>query len=230
MISTKIRGYKIFAPQDRKELIESLANAKNVLVALNAEKLLKVDTRLKAIVNKNIGYPDGVGAVLALKRKGISAVKIPGVELWLDIVNRYHMEKSFYLVGSSQEVVTTTVNLLRQNFPKIDIKNYRNGYMSGEDFDDLKKDIQKKQPSMIFVAMGTPRQEFLMEELMKAHPALYMGLGGSFDIYSGLKKRAPSSFRKLYLEWLYRLLKEPTRIKRQLALWKFLFLLTLNKI
>lgn len=182
------------------------------------------------IINCNIGYPDGIGAVWALQRKGLKSVKIPGVELWLDIVNKFYKEKSFYLVGSSQKVVTNTVELLREEYPEIDIKNYRNGYLNEKEFDDLKADILTKKPSIIFVAMGTPRQELLMNELFQLYPALYMGLGGSFDVYSGFKKRAPRFFLKFNLEWLYRLLKEPTRIKRQIVLGKFLLLLSIKKL
>ena len=70
---------------------------------MNAEKILKKDTRLKGIINNNIGYADGVGAVMALKQKGLDAIKIPGSEFWLDIVNRFYKLKSFYIVGSSQK-------------------------------------------------------------------------------------------------------------------------------
>ena len=83
---------------------------------------------------------------------------------------------------------------------------------------------------MVFVAQGFPRQEILMDELIKEHPALYMGLGGSFDVYTGTKKRAPKIFLKLNLEWLYRLLREPVRAKRQLSILKFLRLYIMNKL
>lgn len=225
-----LNGLKTYAFPNRSELLDALNGQKKILVAINAEKILKKDDKLKDIINDNIGYPDGVGAVWALQRKGIKSVKIPGVELWLDIVGKFYKEKSFYLVGSSQQVVTNTVELLREDYPEIDIKNYRNGYLNETEFNNLKADILKMKPSIIFVAMGTPRQELLMQELMLVHPALYMGLGGSFDVYSGFKQRAPKFFQKHHLEWLYRLLKEPTRIKRQFILSKFLLLLSIKKL
>ncbi len=77
--------------------------------------------------------------------------------------------------------------------------------------------------------MGTPKQEFLMEEFMQVHSALYQGLGGSFDVYSGKLKRAPKIFLKLKVEFLYRLLLEPKRIGRQMHLIKFLINLYLGK-
>ena len=69
-----------------------------------------------------------------------------------------------------------------------------------------------------------------MDELINIYPALYMGLGGSFDIYGGDKKRAPKFFLKLELEWFYRLLKEPTRVSRQIALFKFLIFISFDAV
>jgi len=85
------------------------------------------------------------------------------------------------------------------------------------------EDIKQKKPDVVFIAMGSPRQEFLMQRYLQEYKALYMGLGGSFDVYSGMKNRAPKIFVDLGLEWFYRLLKEPTRISRQLKLVKFFF-------
>ena len=87
----------------------------------------------------------------------------------------------------------------------------------------------KKKPDVIFIAMGSPKQEFLMRDFLKKYNALYMGLGGSFDVYSGVKKRAPKIFINLGLEWLYRLLKEPTRFSRQTSLVKFFLKILFDK-
>ena len=78
--------------------------------------------------------------------------------------------------------------------------------------------------------MGSPKQELLMEQIQKAHPALYQGLGGSFDVYTGNIQRAPKWWIKNNLEWAYRLVKQPTRIKRQLIYIKFYIYLKLNKL
>ena len=86
----------------------------------------------------------------------------------------------------------------------------------------IKKNLKKLKPDLTFVAMGSPKQELFMNELKKVHNSTYMGLGGSFDVYSGLKKRAPKLFIYLKLEWFFRLITEPTRIHRQFYLFKFL--------
>jgi len=227
---TRLRNVETYAFLNREIFLDYIKDKQKILVAVNAEKILKNEPKLYNIINENIGYTDGVGAVIALKKKGLDAVKIPGSEFWLDIVNRFYKEKSFYLLGSSQEVIDSTVSRLQNEFQGINIVGYKNGYLDDDGKEELKSTLIEKEPDIIFVAQGTPRQEYLMDELIKIHPALYMGLGGSFDIYSGTKKRAPKFFLDWHLEWLYRLLKEPTRFGRQLVLVKFLILLKLGKL
>ncbi|WP_235914987.1 WecB/TagA/CpsF family glycosyltransferase [Flagellimonas ochracea] len=201
-----------------------------MLIALNAEKLNKNESKLDDLINSNIGYPDGIGAVLALRRKGLKAVKIPGAEFWLDIITRYVESKSFYFIGSTTPVIEQTITKLKLEFPNIKINGYRNGFFEEGDETKLIGNLIASRPDIVFVAMGSPRQELLMSELMEEHPALYMGLGGSFDVYVGLKKRAPKLYQKLGLEWFYRLVKEPTRISRQTSLLKFLIKIIFGKI
>lgn len=231
VLTVKINGKSIFYFPSRFELLKYINDKKNILIAINAEKILNGDDRLKKIINNNIGYADGIGAVLALRRKRLNSIKIPGSELWLDIIKKFQYNKKFYLIGSTDEIIKLTVEKLKNYSPNINIINFRNGYFGSDDeIARLKRDIFEKKPDIIFVAMGTPAQEYLMEELIKIHPALYMGLGGSFDIYCGRKKRAPIIFQKLGLEWLYRLMKEPTRIGRQIVLLKFMYMLIRGKL
>ena len=82
----------------------------------------------------------------------------------------------------------------------------------------------------MFVAMGSPKQELLMEEMFQKHPAIYQGLGGSFDVYTGNVKRAPKWWVNHNMEWAYRLVKEPRRIKRQIHLIRFLSMVERGKI
>lgn len=216
-----INNYKINAFVSKSIFLDYIINHKKILVAMNAEKIMKNDDRLRRIVNENIAYADGFGAVIALRSKGLKAIKIPGSELWLDIIDRFQKSKKFYLIGSSSLVIEATIVKLKKDYPSIEIVGYQNGFLKKGDKDKLIEQLKATKPDIIFVAQGSPRQEFLMDELIAIYPALYMGLGGSFDIYGGDKKRAPKFFLKLQLEWLYRLFKEPTRFSRQLALLKF---------
>lgn len=225
-----IRNVFVYPFPDRRVFLDYIEKKHNILIAVNAEKILNEAPKLQQIINDNIGYADGVGTVMALKQKGLNAVKIPGSEFWLDIVRHFYHDKKFYLLGSSQDVIEQTFNKLKVDFPGINIVGYRDGFLDEYAKTELKAFLVEKKPDIVFVAQGTPRQEYLMDELIKTYPALYMGLGGSFDIYGGSKKRAPKIFLKLHLEWLYRLLKEPTRFGRQLALVRFLFLLLTGKL
>ena len=227
-----INGVQTYAPASRKELIEYADQGNKILVAVNAEKILHATEDSRNIINRNLGYPDGIGAVMALKKKGVKQVsKIPGCELWLDIIAAYYKKKSFYLVGGKEEVVQETVSKLREEFTGINILNFRNGYVrTDEEKQALILDIATKKPDVVFVAMGSPKQELLMEEMQQKHAALYQGLGGSFDVYTGNVDRAPKWWVKNNLEWAYRLVKQPSRIKRQIHLVKFMYLLKMNKL
>ncbi len=227
-----INGVDICPFSSREELMDYIDENKSILVAINAEKVMNSTDKTRAIINSNTGYCDGVGAVWAVKQKGAkNAVKIPGCELWLDIVNRYHGTKSFYLVGSKQGVIDATVAKLREEFPNIDILGYRNGYLNGEDERNaLIEDIAIKKPDVVFVAMGSPKQELLMGEMQHRHKAIYQGLGGSFDVYTGNAERAPKWWLDHNLEFAYRFFKNPKRIKRQLPIIKMAVKLLFKQI
>lgn len=230
MNTIMVNNKKIYHFSSKQELINFVKNKKTILISANAEAIMKNDDRFTNIINNNIAYADGIGAVMALKSKGFKeAIKIPGVELWINVLQN-SIGKKVYFLGASKEVIEKTVQKAKLEFPNISIVGYRDGYFKDSDFNNIKTEILSKKPDIVLIALGQPRQEYIAEELLNLHPALYMGLGGSFDIYSGVKQRAPKFFLDNGLEWLYRLLKEPTRIKRQLGLFNFLVLLKLNKI
>ena len=211
----QLNGIKVHPFPSDSSLLEYVEEHKGILVAINAEKILHANEQIQDIVNRNIGYCDGIGAVMAVRQHGaVDAVKIAGCELWLKIITTlYQKEKTFYLVGSKQPVIEKTISRLKEDFPGIQITGYRNGYIQTEtEQEELIEDIKTKQPDVIFVAMGSPKQELLMEKMYQAHPAIYQGLGGSFDVYTGNVKRAPEWWIKHNLEFAYRLLKQPSRI------------------
>lgn len=226
-----INRIRIYAPESRAELIQYAIDNKKTLIAINAEKILHASNEIRDFINRNIGYPDGIGAVWALKKKGVkSAFKVPGVELWLELINNYYKTKSFYLIGGEQEVIEATVSKLKSEFKGITISNFRNGYIKTEvEKLALIEDIIKHKPDIVFVAMGSPKQEELMIEIQNKYQAVYQGLGGSFDVYVGYVKRAPNWWIKNYLEWAYRIVKQPIRGRRQIHLVRFLINLLLKR-
>ena len=120
---------------------------------------------------------------------------------------------------------------MRQEYPGINIVGYRNGYLkTDEERAALIDDIAARKPDVVFVAMGSPKQELLMEEIQRRHQAIFQGLGGSFDVYTGHVNRAPEWWVNHNLEFAYRLIKEPRRIKRQVHLLKYAWWLTAHKL
>jgi len=211
------------------EMFDFVSFNKGILVAINADKILHATDQTKGIINKNVGYCDGIGAVLALKKKGFKDVaKIAGYEFWLKIIDKYCHKKTFYIIGATQEVIELTVGKLKLDYPDIQILNYRNGYIrSDEERSALIADVVLKKPDVVFVAMGSPKQELLMDEMNRVHPAIYQGLGGSFDVYTGTVKRIPEWWKKHNLEGAYRLINQPYKLNRfvkALPFWWNLFI------
>lgn len=227
-----LNSVKTFAPQSRVDLIRFAIDKKCILIAVNAEKILHATDEIRNIINRNVGYPDGIGAVYALKKSGLkNVVKIPGCELWLDVIKQCISDKTFYLIGGKEEVIQHTIYKLKSECPSIQLVGFRNGYIkNSKEKEALKQDIIKKKPDVVFIGMGSPKQELLMDELHQLHSAVYQGLGGSFDVYTGFVKRAPEWWVKNNLEWAYRLLKQPIRIKRQIHLVRFFIKLMLGKL
>lgn len=228
----ELNGVRVYPFASFEELLAFVAERKGILVAINAEKILHATDETRAIINRNIGYCDGAGALYALRQKGHpEACKIPGCELWLRIVAACYRERTFYLVGGRQEVIDETVAKLGQEFPGIRIVGHRNGYLrTPQERAALVDDVVARRPDVVFVAMGSPKQELLMEEMQQRHPAIYQGLGGSFDVYTGHVERAPRWWVDHNLEFLYRLIKQPSRIKRQVHLLRYFYWLAFRKL
>ena len=227
----ELNGMKVFPFCSSAELLAYVDKHKGILVAVNAEKVTKATDETRAVVNDNIGYADGAGVVVAMHKKGRhDAVRIAGCDLWLDIVKDSYKEKTFYLIGGKQEVIDDTVAKLKQEYDGINIVGYRNGYLlNEEERKTLIEDVAQKKPDVVYVAMGSPIQEFLMADMMKVHPAIYQGLGGSLDVYTGRVKRAPLWWQKHNVEFLYRFLKQPQRYRREYYRLKFLAWMMMGK-
>lgn len=229
--SVVVNGVRIYPFTSFEQLLDHVDQNKGILVAINAEKILHATDQTREIIDQNIGYCDGAGAVMVLHKKGYYDVtKIPGCVLWLRIIANTYKSKTFYLVGGKEDIIVETVQKLQQDYPGINIVGYRNGYIkTEEERTALLDDVAEKKPDVVFVAMGSPKQELLMMDMLKLNPAIYQGLGGSFDVYTGYVKRAPEWWQNHNLEWLYRLLNQPSRIKRQIYLVKFWWLVKIGK-
>lgn len=224
-----LRGLLTFAPPDAESLVDIVDGATGILLAINAAKITRADPAIVEIATVHVGYPDGIGAVLALRRKGIPARRVPGADVWLPIIDRYAGGRSFYLIGGTDEVVRIVAEKLVARHPGLRLW-FRSGYVHTAEREALAEDLRRRRPDFVFVAMGSPRQEILMQELYAVHPAVYFGLGGSFDIYAGKKTRAPAWLRRVGLEGAYRLMREPRRLGQLPTLLRFVGLLVTGRL
>lgn len=213
-----IFGKKVYPFTDENELLSFILDKKGVLIAVGGEKLMNEDSRLTNIINSNYAYCDGYAAQYAVCHRGYpNAAKIPGAYLWQSLVSFFPTETKYYFLGAKEEVINDTVNKMRREHVNIQIVGYRNGYFSEDDEALILEEIENCGADVVFVALGSPKQEFLMSRFSQKYPALYMGLGGSFDLYTGRAKPVPLWWNKIFKwEGLYRQLCDFTNLKR----WK----------
>lgn len=230
-MKTKILKYEIFN-QSKSQLLDYIKGSKKInIISGNPEVLyngLYNEQLLENFTNENsIIIPDGVGTVLASKivRNPVKE-KIAGIEIMDEILKYCTREgKSIYLLGAKEEILRECIVKLKNKYVGIIIAGNHNGYFEINNCTDIIKEIKEKSPYVIFVAMGAPRQEIFISTYMDELPCqVFMGVGGSFDVLAGRVKRAPKWMIDTGLEWLYRVSKEPWRIKRLTSIPKFLFM------
>ncbi len=170
----------------------------------------------KVLKEAEIVVADGIGVVMASRFLGEAiSHRLPGVEIGEALMMQAEeKEWRFYFLGGREEVVEEAVKELKEKYPHLEIGGFHHGYF-GDNDEEVIKDINRASPDILFVGLGSPRQEYWIRENRERINALVMmGVGGSFDVWSGTKKRAPRWIRKLNLEWAYRIICEPQRLQR----------------
>lgn len=168
--------------------------------------------------------PDGTGVVWAAQKAGEPLEeRVPGIELLHELMKEGQSRGwRVYLLGSTKEVIQETARRLTEQYPGTEIVGSRDGYFGPDQDQEVIEAIRAVSPHILFVARGADTQEpWIHRHKQALGVPLMMGVGGSFDVISGKTKRAPAAFQKLRLEWLYRLLSEPSRLPRMAALPKF---------
>jgi len=192
------------------------------------------DAEFRRILNSaDLVIPDGIGIVYAsrLTSSKISQ-RVPGIDLLTDtfthIKNTGH---SVYLLGAVKGVAETAATRLAEQFPGLNIVGHHHGYFKDEDDDTIIAAINTANPDILLVGLGFPRQEnWIWRNKNRLNAKILIGVGGSFDVFSGKIQRAPKLFQKLGLEWLFRLMRQPSRIWRQRVLIKFALLVLYKKL
>ena len=194
-------------------------NMKTFVVTANPETFMisekNEDVRKMLLDKETVMVPDGIGVLKAGKKIGYNIEeRITGIDIANELLKfGNEQKKSIYLFGSKQEVIDSMKIVIKEQYPNLKLVGTSNGYVT--DKDKVFDEIVKLEPDIVLVALGIPLQEMLIyKHLNRFKKGIFVGVGGSFDLMSGMKKRAPKIFIKLNLEWLYRIMKEPKRLKR----------------
>lgn len=176
--------------------------------------------------------PDGIGIILASRIKKLGLEKrLPGIEM-MESILKYcnNAKKSIYLLGSNSENVESAAINIQKEYPNIIVAGYHDGFFDETEELRIVDKINEVKPDILFVAMGAPKQEKWMYKHRKIlNVKVAMGVGGAVDVWAGAVKRAPKFFRKIGLEWFYRIVTNPKRIKRSMLLPKFLLKVLLSR-
>ena len=208
------------------------------IITLNAEILYQAqfNERLLSLINKaDLVTPDGSGIVWGADYLGVPLKeRVSGIDLLWEIC-RMAPEKGWriYLLGAAPGIADKAAENLKMKYPGIAIAGVRNGYFdinNKEEIQNVLEDVQQAAADIIFIAMGAPRQEYFIEDYGKdLGVKVAIGVGGSFDVVAGAVKRAPVFMQKMGIEWLWRLLCQPSRWKRMLNLPRFVGLVKKTK-
>ena len=198
------------------------------VVTLNAEMTMQAErhnTLAGVIRQAELVIPDGAGVVLYLRLQGKPIQRCPGIELAESLLQSSgHLEarKSVFFYGGAPGVAEAAAAVWQRQIPSLSVAGTQHGYLSPAEQEKLRQTLTQLQPQLIFVGLGVPRQELWIAQHRSLCPqATWIGVGGSFDIWAGVKSRAPAWLADNHLEWLYRLYQEPWRWRRMLALPKF---------
>jgi len=198
------------------------------VVTINAEMCMQAqqDTQLGQFIRSaDLVAPDGSGVELffrLIKRKHVQ--RYPGIELAADLLANLGPETKVAFYGGKPDVVEAAAQVWKVKSPQLNLAIVQHGYVKDYELQAFLDQLAKVQPDVIFVGLGVPRQEFWIAQHRHLCPdAVWIGVGGSYDIWSGKKDRAPQWMRSAHLEWLYRLYQEPWRWRRMLALPHFVW-------
>lgn len=194
------------------------ANPEVVMAALEDKSLYTI------LMEAELITADGIGVVWASNQLGDPvAERVAGYDLLHELCKTsFRQPFRLYVFGASEEVNRKAAENLVKTYPNIELVGRRNGYYDEAEESNIVREINRARPHVLLVALGVPKQEaFIYKHKHALEVNVAIGVGGSLDVLAGAVKRAPRIWQKLRLEWLYRLLSQPSRWRRQLALPRF---------
>ena len=209
---------------------DTLAKKRNFVVTANAEIIMMAqeDSEYKRLLSEtaDLVLPDGAGTVWAGNYLGYRIPeRVAGYDLYLRLLEEAAKKNiAVYFFGGKPGIAEAAAAEGKRRWPGLTVAGCRNGYFSAEEEAEIIENINRSGAAMLFAALGAPKQEkWLAKFREQLKPELLMGIGGSFDVLAGKVQRAPKWMQDARLEWLFRLLKQPSRFGRMLALPKFVF-------
>ena len=209
---------------------DTLKNKRNFVVTANAEIIMMAqgDKEYKTLLAEtaDLILPDGAGTVWAGNYLGYTIPeRVAGYDLYLRLLEEAAKNNiPVYFFGGKPGIAEEAAEEGKHRWPGLNVAGCRNGYFSSEEETEIIKGINRSGAAMLFAALGAPKQEkWLAKYREELKPCLLMGIGGSFDVLAGKVQRAPKWMQDAKLEWLFRLIKQPSRFGRMLALPKFVF-------
>jgi len=210
--------------------------AGNYILAINPEKVMvlrKDETLRKMFQQAALLIPDGIGVVCAMRwLRGFKAVRVPGAELMPELCQLAAAKGyGIFLFGSKEEVNREASEKLCQRYPGLKIVGRANGYLTEDEMPGLVERINASGAEILFVALGSPKQEqWIQRWCPELNVKVCQGIGGTLDTIVGTVKRAPAFFCRFGLEWFYRLIADPRRLRRQIVLPVFALLVVKEKL
>ena len=223
------------AGQITKELIENSNKTCKVIVAPNTEFIMmaqKDEEFYNILREADLATPDSVGVMIGSKlQKKPLKQRIPGQMYFRKVLEVGEKEGwTFYLLGGKGDVPALAAENVKKIYPNLKIVGYHEGFFEKDSEEDVIAEINKLQPNVLFVAMGAPIQEkWIAKHKDKLKVDVAAGQGGTFDYEAGKIKRAPVIFKKLGIEWFWRLILQPSRIFRMIVLPIYLMKIIFTK-
>jgi len=210
------------------------------VVTLNPEMIYasQRDSQLREAINDaDLVVADGIGVVWAAGTLGETLKgRVPGIDLVerlfeggdaADLENGLRV----FLLGARPPSVAGAAHRIGQVYPEVRVVGHHHGYFNPEDDEAIVAAINEAEPDLLLVGLGAPKQEFwIRAHIEQLRVPVSVGIGGAFDIWSGIARRAPRWAQALHLEWLYRLVSEPRRFRRQMVLPKFILLVLRSRL
>lgn len=218
------------------QLSQDITHHKNrMIVTANPEIVLAANQTpnlMSAINAADYVVADGIGVVMGAKMlKTPLPERITGfdtLEALLKLADEKQLKVA--LIGAKPHVIKKAQANIAQKYPNADIVLACDGYFDEAGEQKIAQKIAQTKPQLVFVALGAVLQETFIRRHFAATNAIWMGVGGSFDVLAGQVKRAPKKWQELHLEWLYRILADPKRFKRSFAIPKFIFQIFIAKL